>query len=182
MPDPAPSTITVEIDPERELPERYLGSNEDGPIYGSITLIDAIVGAAAERLVGKVEEKLTEKVGFAVDEKIGLLLEERLPQIIDDVLGGDITVTDNWGAEKSHGTLREAIVKHAQQELTIREGRSLGMNETVLSKTIKEEIDRRLGSELSAAVKEAKELVTGKVREVAAEQLADAITRGVTSR
>lgn len=170
-------TITVDIDPTKELPERYLGSDEDGPRYGSMTLYDAIAEAAANQIVGKVEKKLATTIAERVNERIGELVDAKIPVLFEEALTEQLVVTDNWGGEREKGTLRELIVKQVQSELTVSSRNSYG--ETALDKVIKEHITYGLTGELSKAVEAAKADLVKKLRDKASEVMADTITKAV---
>lgn len=171
-------TITVDIDPTTELPDRYLGSDEDGPQYGPMTLYDAIVETAAAKIVLRAEKDMARQVSEAVATRLEAMLDERLPAILEEALTGTLTVTDQWGGPKAQGSLRDLIVNHAKQQLVFRERGGLG-RDTALTEVVRKEIDYRLSSELSEAVKEAKQQIVDRLRMKASDELAKAIAAGV---
>lgn len=170
--------ISVEIDPHAILPNRYLGSDEDGPHYGPVSLYDAIVNAAAQRLVKASEKQIREDISEKVDEQIGALLDARLGGMIDEALNGEITVTDEWGGTRSQGTLREQIVKYAQSQLTVSSRNSYN-RDTALDNAIKEHVGYSLSKELAEAVAGAKKKLLAELTKQTSEALSKAIYDGV---
>lgn len=169
--------LKVEIDPQVELPNRYLGSDEDGPHYGPMTLYDAIAETAAAKVLAKCEKGLTAAVGEAVEEKVAALLDERLEGIVQDALENKVEITDGWGAQREAKSVRDLIAEHARGQLTVSRN---SMNRTVLERVVSEEIDRTLHRELGEAVQAAKAELVGKVQEAASGELAKAIAAAVT--
>lgn len=171
-------TIQVDIDPTATMQGRYLGSDEDGPRYEQVTLYGAIVTAAADRLVALCEKDMRKDIVERVGAAAEALISERLPGIIDEALTGTITVTDDWGAERSSGTLREQIVKYARGQLTV-SGRGSYNRETELDKAIKDHVGYSLSRELGEAVTEAKKKLLGELTRQTSETLTKAIYDGV---
>lgn len=170
--------ISVEIDPKVALPDRYLGSDEDGPHYGPVNLYDAIVDAAASKLVTICEKDMRRDVSGRVGGAADALIAERLPGIIDEALNGQIVVTDQWGSERASGTLHEQIVKYAQSQLKV-SSRGSYSADTELDKAIKEHVGYSLSRELAEAVESAKKKLLGELTKQTSESLSKAIYEGV---
>ena len=173
--------LTVQIDPKAVLPNRYLGSDEDGPQYGPVSLYDAIVERAAEMLVKQIEKDAKREIVEQVTDAARTLIDEKLPAIVEDALTGKLEVTDQWGHTTSKGTLREIMVKHAQEQLTLKDRNGYG-RDTVMTEVVRKEIDYSLSGELSGAVQKAKATILKKVEDQAASALAKAVVDGVTRR
>lgn len=162
--------ITIQIDPNAKLQERYLGTDEDGPRYGPMSLYECIISAAVERLVGYGEKVVREKVGDLFNEQIQVELETRLPALIDEAFTESMTVKDGvFGPEKTK-TFRDLLVEHARTQLQSKKG-SYG-SETVFDKVVKEQVDYSLREILSGEVAEAKARIQKRLQEKAAEMLA----------
>lgn len=170
--------LTVTIDPGAELPSRYLGSDEDGPHYGSMTLYDAIAETAAAKLLKLVEKDLRESLGERITAKVDELVEAEVPALFREALDGELTVTNDWGEKKASGTLREIIVKQMQGQLTVGNRNSYG-SRTVLSEVIREEIDHTLKRDLGAAVAGAKADLVKKLQVEAGAVMADTIKNAI---
>lgn len=173
------SALKIEIDPTQPLPEQYVGSDEDGPQYAPMSLYDAIVQTASEKLVKLCEEDIKKQIAQTVVEAITDETVKRIPAMVDEALAQPLVVTDNWGHERQRGTLRELMVKHAQEQLVVLDSRQSRFNDTVLSKVIKDEIDYKLSSELSGAVKGAKVKMVKQLETRASEIIAKTVTDGL---
>lgn len=173
--------ITVEIDPHATLPDRYLGSDEDGPRYGPVSLYDAIVDATATKIARSCEDDMKTAVANQVSEAALQMIADKLPAIIDEILTGEIKVTDRWGATVSCGTLRDEIVKYAQGQLTTSSSNSYG-RQTELDKAIKEHVGYSLQKDLAEAVAGAKKKLLKALTDQTSETLSKAIYDGVNKR
>lgn len=168
MAAPRTDAITVEIDPNAMLPDRYLGSSEDGPEYGPVSLYDAIIGAAAARLVGVGEKVLVELVREEMLEGIVREVDARLPAIIDAAFAEEVETGDGFTSQKK--SLRELIGDRVKQEC--RAKRDSYGSRTVLDKVMCETVDRALEAELRQEVGQAKARIREKLTTKAAELLA----------
>lgn len=162
--------ITVTIDPTVRLPDRYLGSDEDGPKYGPVSLYDAIVDAAATQLVEGGKRGLRKSVAVQVEARVTAMLDEALPEIFEQALNESVEVTDEWGGTKKSKTLSQIIGERARSQMEVKD-RSYG-NDTVMDKVIREQVDYAIGKMLEGEVKAAKEQIKARLKEKAAELLA----------
>ena len=173
------NTITVEIDPTAPIPEQVVGHNEDGPIYGPMSMQDAIVKAAANQLVAKIERKAEGDIGKEVSEKLDTLIANRLPALVEEALSKEIVVTDKWGNEQHRGTLHQQIVNEIQKQLKV-DGRPF--HETALDNAVREHIGYVLKGELAGQVKQAKAELLDRLKQATADELAEAVVKAVTER
>lgn len=173
------TAITVEIDLDQPLPERYLGQDEDGPQYGPMSMRDSIIEAAARLLADRIEDNEIKAIGAGVKAKVNALVDARLAPLVEEAFAAEIVVTSEWGVERQRTTLRQLIVDRAREQVTEPNQSYSRSNERVLGKVMREEIDRALTTELSAAVKAAKADLTKKLEATAAEVIAQTITSGL---
>lgn len=161
------STITVEIDPNTELPARYLGSDEDGPQYGPMSLYDCIIKAAVDRLVGYGEKAVKALVNETLQDRIMAAVDERLPGIIEAAFAEKVEVGDGWSSQQK--SVRELIGDRVRDQVKIDQH---GFNRTVMGEVFRSEVDRSLSEELKAEVQAAKaelrETLQRKARELLA--------------
>lgn len=186
----ANDAIKVEFDPEQPYGQRRVGSDEDGPIFEPMTLLDAVVERCADLVLSKIHDgneqrtRLQQLVEERLLARAEELLEEQLPKIINEALSGEFTVTSEFGHERWKGSLREALAAHAGKQLAVNARGNRGMlgNETVLEKVIKDEIDYALSTELREAVKGAKGELVKRLREITGDTLAKTVVDGLLKR
>lgn len=109
--------IKVEIDLTETIPDRYLGSSEDGPLYGPVAIIDAIVDAAATKLVADGDKALRKLVATAMEERVAALLDAELPGIFEKALNDPVEISDEWGGRKKSKTLSQIIGERARAQM-----------------------------------------------------------------
>lgn len=173
------SGIVIKIGLDEPIAGRMLsyGTHVEPPEIMPATLYDMIAEAAARQIVEGNDSELRRRATKMVEASMTKLIDERLPDVLDEVLGDEIVVTEPWGDLKFKGTLRELIAKRAQEQLKVPDnsyGRS--HRETVLSKVVEDQIDRALQKELTEVVTAAKANVLKKLEEKASEIMASTIT------
>lgn len=178
------TAIHVEIDPQLQLPERYLGTGEDGPQYGPMSLYDAIIETAAEKLVKRVTTEdglkegylsLVERVRRIRDE----MIREAIAPVIAEALAAPLAKTNEYGETTGpETTLRELIVKKSRDQLQQSKDR-YGKPLTILSQIMYDEIGSALDKELREAITEAKAEVLVTLREQGARVIADTMKKAL---
>lgn len=167
--------VQVELDLGDVVGSRPYGEDGEAPI----TLLDAIVEQAAAQLRAKIGDDVKSN------------LRRRTQQITDEEIRAQVTplvakILENPVAPQLSGPpvpLAEHIADIVRKELadTTRSG-SYDHRETVLSKLLKEEVQRALGSELRDEVTAAKGRVLGAMKDKAAEIIAETIERSAAGR
>jgi hypothetical protein len=170
------AAITVEIDPHAMLPDRYLGTSEDGPQYGPMSLYDAIIGEASARLVGVGEKVLRELVAERMQEAIVRELDARLPAIIEAAFNEEIETGDGFTPRKK--TLRQIIGDRVKSQCKSGDH----YNRTAFDNVVREQIDHGLKQEFAAEVMVARTAIKARVTAKAAELLAAESLREVGIR
>lgn len=186
----AEQSIKVEFDPEQPYGQRHVGTGEDGPIYESMTLLEAVVERCADVVLTTIHDNNTQRTRLQqlVEERLleraEEMFAEHLPRVVDEALTGEFTVTSEFGHERWKGTLREALVVYARKQLTLNDRGSRGMlnNESVLDTVLKKEIDYSLSTELVAAVKEAKGELVKRLQGITGDTLAKTVVDGLLKR
>jgi hypothetical protein len=172
------NAITVTIDPNAQLPDRYLGSDEDGPQYGPVSLYDAIIRDASAKLVGVGEKVLRELVTEQMQEAVMREVDARLPAIIEAAFNEPVEVGDGFSSHKK--SMRELIGDRVKQECKPR-ATNYG-NDTTLDKTMREHVERALATEFRAEVDAAKAQIRKRLTAKAAELIAAESLREVGIR
>lgn len=162
--------IKVEIDPAVKLPNRRVGTDEDGyPRYGEVTLHEAIVDAAATQLVDGARRGLAKAVAFQVEESVKRMLDAELPAIFERALNEPVAVSDEWGGKTKSKPLRDLIAEHAQKEMKVGSDHGRG---TVMDMVVREEIESSLHKTLAEEVAAAKAQIRKRLAAKVAELLA----------
>jgi hypothetical protein len=160
--------LTVTIDPNEMLPDRYLCSGEDGPEYGPVTLYDAIIGAASAQLVGAGQKALVELVRETMLESVQREVDARLPAIIEAAFAEEVEMGDGFSSRKV--SLRQVIGERVKSECAhSRDGYG---HRTVLDEVMRKQVDSALHGELKADVDAAKAQLRAALQAKAAELLA----------
>jgi hypothetical protein len=170
--------IKVEIDPNAELPKRYLGTDEDGPHYGPMTLYECIIAAAVDRLVGVGTKQIRELIAGRVQESVVQQVDEALKPIIAEALTAEITVGDGFSERKT--SVQDAIGERVREQTRLAGKHSY--NRTVLDEVIREQIDYGLKEVFTKDVAEAKAKLRKSLTDKAAELLAAESLRDVGIR
>jgi hypothetical protein len=172
------SAITVTIDPNEQLPDRYLGTDEDGPQYGPVSLYDAIITAATQRLVGVGEKVLKELVAEQMQEAVMREVDARLPAIIEAAFNEPVETGDGFSSHRK--TMRELIGDRVKQEVRPMSDRY--GHDSTLSKVLREQVEKALQREFAEEVATAKATIKKRVTAKAAELLAAESLREVGIR
>jgi hypothetical protein len=178
MSEASRSTITVEIDPTTPLPDRHLGSDEDGPQYGPVSLYDAIVAAAVDRLVGYGEKSVQKLVVEEMREGIARVLDERLPGLIEAALNEEVETGDGWTSKKS--SLRAIIAEQIRRE--IKPSKDPYDGRTTFDKVLREQVEYGITQQFSEEIAQARAAIKAKMTAKAAELLAAESLRAVGVR
>jgi hypothetical protein len=172
--------IKVEFDPQQPMPRRCVGRDEEGPIYEEMTLLDAVVDAAAEKMLrevrGGTDNDLRRRVEAVIDLKIEAILDPMLPGMVEEALKTERAVTNQWGETEKRMSLSGLMVQYAESQLKSSDN---SFNETVLTKAMKEHVDYTLKRELTDAVLAAKSALLDRLRAQAAEVLAEAVAKAM---
>jgi hypothetical protein len=177
MADVVGSAIKVEIDLNEMLPERYLGSDEEGPRYGPVSLYDAIIGAATDRLVGVGEKVLRERVEVEMREAVMREVDARLPAIIEEAFAAEVETGDGFASRKV--SIRELIGRRVKEQCATGRG---SFNSTVLDESIRKEVDSGLQAAFREEVEAARAAIKKRMTAKAAELLAAESLREVGIR
>lgn len=174
------TTIKVEFDPAQPVGQKYIGGSEDGPVYEEMSLHEAVIERAAEMLARDLSEEVRKKIHTRVESAMQELLDKQLPPLMEEAMTTEFTVVDEWGRDRSKGTLRDAMISYARTQLHRNPNSGSAFNnKTILDKVIADQIDRVVNRDLSTIVEEAKKTVYDAVKSNAAATIAKAVTNGL---
>ncbi|MFC7450518.1 hypothetical protein [Rhodococcus daqingensis] len=165
-------TLTIGLDTIVSTEHEY---DRDGGYQGQreVTLLEAV----AERIARQLTKDAREQIDYAgVRRRVDDAITEMVSVKLADFTEREIVPTDSYGNPKGPArTIAEEIVTAAAGWCNQPSG-EYGRGGTRLQKIIREEIDRQFTKELKGAIDEAKATVTAKVRDHAAQLLADTLT------
>lgn len=181
-------TIRFELDPLGPLPANYSQVGEDEWRTEPMTLLEAVIAQAAERLVDHAKREgvkdpyktLVERVRNIRDEEI----REAVKPIIRAAMQRSVQPTNGLGEPAGEPkTLNELIVDEATKQLTSTAKTSTTdfrrRDQTVLEAVIAEQVGAALNKELKTALEGAKAEVLAAVREKGNEVLTEALARAM---
>jgi hypothetical protein len=184
---PPPQTIRFELDPYGPLPANYSQVGEDEWRTEPMTLIEAVIATASERLVDHAKREgtkdhfktLVERVRAVRDEEI----REAVRPLISEALEAPIVPSNTLGERRGEETtMHELIVTEATKQLAKPAGRRrdfINPPLTILESVIAEQVNAALSKELRGALDEAKAEVIAAVREKGNEVLTEALARAL---
>jgi len=144
------------------------GRDSDGEPYGSATLQDLIIEAAANKLVGndyEMKKELRAKVSRQFDDAI----QGKVEALVAEVFDAPIQRTTSWGeAQGDPVTVKELIREYIEKFLKGKAGRD-GYNRDPqnLGDMISDAVRTAMTTDLKKTVDEAKKQVHQKVTEAA---------------
>lgn len=182
-------TIRFELDPYGPLPAEYSQVGEDEWRTEPMTLLEAIIATAGERLVQHAKKDGMKDSYTTLADRIRLIRDEEIrasvrPFIIEAVTKV-IQPTNALGEPNGESTtLGELIVAEATKQLAKRQSASSGSSflrgdPTLLESIIAEQVGAALTKELRGALDEAKAEVLAAVREKGNEVLTEALARAL---
>lgn len=142
------------------------------------TFSQMVVDRASRRLLegdgGATRSEFVRRVQAIRDEEI----REALRPVMAEALEQAVQQTDSFGTPRGEPrTLRELVVEEATKMLREKRYERGRQKETLVEKFVRDEVERTLRAELTAAVNEAKAEVVAAVRDNAAEVIAETIDR-----
>lgn len=149
--------------------------DNDGDYCGgrNITLGELV----AERLASMLVKDAKAKVEYAdIRRKVDSAIVEVVDQKLSDFTEREIIPTDSFGHRRGEPRTIAAEIVGAAQKWCESPAGDYGSRMTKLQKIVRDEIDRKFTSELNAAISAAKAEVTARVREHAAQLLAETLT------
>lgn len=165
-------TLTIGIDTIVASAPDY---DDDGDYCGgrNVTLGELV----AVRLAAMLVKDAKAKVDYAdIRQNVDASIRAAVDAKLADFTEREIIPTDAFGHRRGEPrTIAEEIVAAAEKWCDSPSG-DYNSRSTKLQKLIRDEIDRKFTSELNAAIKEAKAEVTARVREHAAQLLAETLT------
>jgi hypothetical protein len=162
---------------------RFFNHDTDEYEMRDRTLGDMIAEKIADGILKEMDREWRQDLFTRVREERKNLIHERLEPILDEAMKAPIKRTNEYG-EPMIGkelTMRELIVDEAHKIITSKPIRSgYGGSETILQKTIREEIKQAFAAELSAELQAAKKAMVAAVQEKAVEYMTEAVLRKKT--
>lgn len=175
----------VELTAKINLTPGYYRRDADGDEAGPATLLDALlVEAASQLLRGATREELS---GYraSVGQRVSAIRDEeiraRIVPLVDAAFDrGNIPLTNNYGEPTGKTvSMTDLILEHVQREVKIGPLNRNGYRESenVMTKLVKDEIDRSLKGELKAVIDAAKTELRRTIEAEGAKVLAETISR-----
>ncbi|MGH3990891.1 MAG: hypothetical protein ACRDSN_00330 [Pseudonocardiaceae bacterium] len=149
---------------------------EDGEPAGTVSVGDLVIDKAADQLVGKVGEDLRKAVLDQFRDEI----VSQVAAVVADVIAKPVQLTNTWGEPTGKTTsVREHIAEEVERQLRPHNSNWAGRDKPLLQKLIEVAVVNALTTELSGAIREARDKVVGKVHDHAAELIAGAVKDGL---
>lgn len=159
---------------------RYTHDGE--PSAEPMKVIDAIVQEAARQVVDRtIDYDFKREIQKAVNRNLDTEIFARLQPLLDKAFNRQFQQTNEFGEPiGDNKTLSEIIAAKADKELKLNSrerGVGYGATESMLTKLIRDEVEHRLRTELTAVVAEAKKEVIAAVQAEGGKVLAETIAR-----
>lgn len=176
-----PITIELTIDLDKHL-ANHVGYDEEGdPVQGPTTVEDVILGMVADKLVERVTSGIDD-YRSTVRDRVAAIRDEEIRKLVapavNEAFEAPIRRTNDYGVPTGpERTLHEEIVTKATEWLTSYDPNSRYGDRrlTRAEALVKEQVDRAMNRELSAAIGSAKAEVIAAVQAKGAEVLAKTI-------
>jgi hypothetical protein len=173
-------TIDVRLKLTTELPERYLGTGEDGPQYGPMTLADAIVSEAARLILLELRDDARKAFKAATDAAIAEVTRETVAEVVRATLAEPIQARSTYGTPQGDPLpLREHLAGEVRDALKLTRNASSRYDDSPLAKIVHDEARKVVAEDLKAAMDTARQQVRDAIRDQAAELVAQAARRAV---
>lgn len=173
-------TVTIALTLGTIVGERCLdaGSHEEPPEFEPITLLDAIVDRASERLVEKVLRDDYTSIRMRITETRDEMIREAIAPSIAAAMDAPIQRTNEYGERRGEPTtMRQVVIDavHNEARAQLRTGNNGNYNKTILQQLLDQTVPKVLAKELGDEVAAAKATLRAAMQKSASQALADAL-------
>lgn len=166
--------------------QRHRQVGEDEWTSEPMTLLDAIIQVAAERVVAQVDSAARERHGYGyssiLTSKIEPEIDRRVGAIVDGLMAKTLQRTDTLGRPKGEPTsLEDLVLERAEAWLNAhdRDSYSNSRQGTRLEKALASLIDREMQKALDQTMANAKQQALARLAPVAQESISKAVAEAL---